>query len=434
MNRWGTGAKTRAALSVCGALLLTACGSGSGGSGGDSDELLVWVDNTRTAAAKEYAKAHPDQRIRVVTIPPDAGYVPTKISLANRTKRGWPDVVFLANPSETATLAAEPFDYAAPLDAAVPKKTLDGFAPGALDTCTFDGKTYCLRNDIAPAILWYDSELMKKYGYQVPTTWEEYQKVGLKAAAQHPGTIVGSVAGKYGAGLYFGSSGCPTRDTLSLTKVRIDTGDDTCTRVADVLQPLTEKKAVTNVVPTEPAFAKLGADDKILMLPGPAWFGDFMFEPSFKVPEGRIAAARMPLWKGESKSAAGQVGGGAYVVSKHAGKRAKAATDLVTWLTTDVPLQAKQPTYPAFTAAATEWGKAKAKDTYYAANPVPVLTEAAANLRPGFGAVRYEAEWQSSFNDTLGAAAGDGKSLKDSLGSWQKRLEQAAKTSNYTVE
>lgn len=54
-------------------------------------------------AAQQYKKAHPDVKLRIVTIPPDAGYVPTKISLANRTESGWPDVVFLANPAEAAT-------------------------------------------------------------------------------------------------------------------------------------------------------------------------------------------------------------------------------------------------------------------------------------------------------------------------------------------
>ncbi|MEU5642821.1 extracellular solute-binding protein [Streptomyces milbemycinicus] len=432
MNRWGPGFPTHAALVLCGALLLGGCGSGAGG--GHKDELLVWVDNTRTAAAQQYEKEHPDQKIRIVTIPPDAGYVPTKISLANRSKRGWPDLVFLANPAEAATLAADRFAYAAPLEGLVPGKTLDGFAPGSLDTCTFDGKVYCLRNDIAPTVLWYDAKLMEKYHYRAPTTWQDYQKLGLKAAAEHPGTIVGAVNGKYGAGTYFGSSGCPTRDTLSLTKVRIDTALATCTRVAEMLQPLAEKKAVTTIVPTDPAFAKLGSRNKILMLPGPAWFGDFMFKPAFKVPDGRIAAAPMPTWDGEDRSYSGQVGGGAFLISKHAGNRTKAAAAMATWLTTDTALQAKQPTYPAFTAAAAEWGKAKAKDPYYAANPVPVLTKAAAGLRPGFGAIRFEAEWQNSFNQTVGAATGGGKSLTDALSDWQKKLTQAAETNNYSVD
>ncbi|MER5427547.1 extracellular solute-binding protein [Streptomyces sp. NPDC002588] len=416
------------------ALLLAGCGGTGGGDSADGKgELLVWVDNTRTAAAQQYEKAHPDVKMRIVTIPPDAGYVPTKVSLANRSKSGWPDVVFLANPAEAATLASDRFGYAAPLDGLVPKSVRDGFAPGSLDTCTFGGKTYCLRNDIAPTVLWYDAKLMKSYGYDVPRTWAEYRQVGLKAAEDHPGTVVGAINGKYGAGVYFGSSGCPTRDTLSLTKVRIDLTQPSCTRVADLLQPLAEAKAVTMVVPTDPAFAKLGTQNKILMLPGPAWFGDFMFGPAFKIPKGRIAAAAMPTWPGETKSYAGQVGGGAFLVSAHAGGRTKEAVDLVRWMTTDVTLQAAQPTYPAFTAAARKWGETKSRDPYYASDPMPALSAAANALRPGFGAVRFEADWQTTFNDTVGKAAESGGDLRKALPSWQDKLDAAAGTSDYTV-
>jgi ABC-type glycerol-3-phosphate transport system substrate-binding protein len=434
MKRWRAASLTAAAAL---ALVLSGCGGtgggADGGSGGGKGELLVWVDNTRMPAAQQYKKAHPDLKMRIVTIPPDAGYVPTKISLANRTKSGWPDVVFLANPAEAATLASEKFGYAAQLDDLVPKSVRDGFTPGSLDTCTFGGKTYCLRNDIAPTVLWYDATLMKRYGYEVPKTWAEYQQTGLKAAQEHPGTIVGAVNGKYGAGIYFGSSGCATRDTLSLTEVHIDLGQANCTRVADLLQPLAREKAVTTVVPIDPGFAKFGKGDQILMLPAPAWFGDFMFGPAFKVPEGRIAAAPMPTWPGESKPYAGQVGGGAFLVSSHAGERTKEAADLVRWMTTDVDLQAEQPTYPAFTAAAKKWGEAKSKDPYYASDPMPALTAAASALRPGFGAVRFEADWQSSFNDTLVKAIDSGGNLRGALGSWQDKLEAAAKTSGYTV-
>lgn len=102
-------------------------------------------------------------------------------------------------------------------------------------------------------------------------------------------------------------------------------------------------------------------------------------------------------------------------------------------MTTDVSLQAKQPTYPAFTAAAQKWGEAKSKDPYYASDPTPALTAAADALRPGFGAVRFEADWQSSFNDTLVKAVHSGGNLRNALASWQDKLEAAAKTSGYTV-
>ncbi|MFI9569110.1 extracellular solute-binding protein [Streptomyces rishiriensis] len=426
-----------AALAAALAVALCACGGTGGGAGGGSGDgkspLLVWVDNTRVPAARQYEKAHPEVKMRIVTIPPDAGYVSTKISLADRAKGGWPDVVFLANPSEAATLASEKFGFAAPLDDLVPASVRAGFTPGSLDTCTFGGKTYCLRNDIAPTVLWYDAKLMDRYGYQVPRTWDEYRRTGLKAAAEHPGAVVGAVNGKYGAGIYFGSSGCPTRDTLSLTEVHIDLAGPNCTRVADLLQPLAREKAVTTVLPIDPGFSKLGKGDRILMLPGPAWFGDFMFGPAFKVPGKRIAAAPMPTWPGESKPYAGQVGGGAFVVSSHAGARTRKAADLVRWMTTDIALQAKQPTYPAFAAAAKKWGEAKSKDPYYASDPMPALIAAANALRPGFGAVRYEADWQSSFNDTFVKAVDSGGDLRASLRSWQDKLEAAAETNGYTT-
>jgi multiple sugar transport system substrate-binding protein len=102
-------------------------------------------------------------------------------------------------------------------------------------------------------------------------------------------------------------------------------------------------------------------------------------------------------------------------------------------MTTDVGLQAEQPTYPAFTAAARKWGEAKSRDSYYASDPMPALTAAANSLRPGFGAVRFEADWQASFNDTVGKAADTGGNLREALTSWQDKLDAAAKTSDYTV-
>lgn len=130
MKRWRVASLAAAAALT---LVLSGCGGtgggAGGGSGGGKGELLVWVDNTRMPAAQQYKKAHPDLKMRIVTIPPDAGYVPTKISLANRTKSGWPDVAFLANPAEAATLASEKFGYAASLDDLVPKSVRDGFTP-----------------------------------------------------------------------------------------------------------------------------------------------------------------------------------------------------------------------------------------------------------------------------------------------------------------
>src|SRR6266496_4474518 len=66
--------------------------------------LTVWVDSTRMAAAQLYQKQHPETKIDVVSYDGDANgsnYLQTKVSLFNRTREGWPDVVFSSQNNET---------------------------------------------------------------------------------------------------------------------------------------------------------------------------------------------------------------------------------------------------------------------------------------------------------------------------------------------
>ena len=82
--------------------------------------------------------------------------------------------------------------FAAPLDqGVVPQSWLDGYTPGALDPVTVDGHIYGARDNLAPVVLWYNKTLFDQFGYTVPTTWEEYQALGDKLAAEHPGYILG---------------------------------------------------------------------------------------------------------------------------------------------------------------------------------------------------------------------------------------------------
>ncbi|MGH3447904.1 MAG: ABC transporter substrate-binding protein, partial [Nocardioidaceae bacterium] len=233
-------AVTLGSLGVGVALLLGACaapgasdtddGDGNGGSGGGS--LSVWVDAARTPGAKQFKKEHPELDIHLTTIPNDPGYVLTKISLANEAGKGWPDVVFLNTPEDVASLATKTFDYAQPVNDLVDDNVVEGFAEGSLSGCTFSGTLYCLRNDIGQTVLWYNKSLMTKFGYDVPQTWEAYGELGARVAKEHPGYVIGDLNGKWGAGVYFTSSGCATRDVVDLTTVRIDTTGPKCARVA----------------------------------------------------------------------------------------------------------------------------------------------------------------------------------------------------------
>src|SRR5687767_557155 len=199
------------------ALVLAACGSGGGGgetTGNAQNEfkpveqtggkLTVWVDSTRLAAAQLYQKQNPSVPMDIVTYDGGANgsnYLQTKVSLFNRTGSGWPDVVFSSQNNETTWAAQAKFT--APLNKGlIPQSLLDGWAPGANDPCTVDGTLYCLRNDLSQTVLWYNASLMQQWGYQVPTTWEQYEAIGKKVAAEHPGYLVGSAGDTFTPEIY----------------------------------------------------------------------------------------------------------------------------------------------------------------------------------------------------------------------------------------
>ena len=183
------------------AAALSACGGGGSSTSGSvlkdgfkqvpqsAGTLTVWVDSTRLAAAQAYKKAHPNVKLNIVTYDGDANganTLQTKVDLFDCTGSGWPDVVFSAEQNETSWAVTAGF--AAPLnEGLIPSSTLDNFATGAMSVCTVNGKLYGLRNDLAQVVLWYNAALMKKWGYQVPTTWPQDQQLGEQVAKQHPG-------------------------------------------------------------------------------------------------------------------------------------------------------------------------------------------------------------------------------------------------------
>ena len=437
------------AAGVAAALLLAACGGGDssttdavGNSGGSDDtpmasdpsaEVVVWTDGVREPMVKAYIDAHPDANIKLVTVPQDSGYVSTKVQLANRVEKGWPDVVFLADSPEIAALAAAPYDFAQPLDELVDKEVIEDFAPGTLVNCTFDGKTYCLQNDIAQTVLWYNAKLMEDFGYEVPTTWAEYAALGEKVAAEHPGYVIGAMGDHNMMIAYYQASGCPMRDTIASDKVHIDVEDPTCTRVNDLVQPLIDNGTVPTVSIFDPPFAELGVQNKILMLPGASWMGDFVFKDTYQTPPGQLAAAPMPAWEGEDAGYSGAVGGGVWSVSKHA-KNVEGAVDLITWLTTDVSIQDQQPTYPANMTAAASWSINKEADPYYAENPIPVFETQAGLIRDNWKFTRYSTVATNQWNELVVSGLKDGKTLSELVPAYGEELKKAAEMAGYTVE
>jgi ABC-type glycerol-3-phosphate transport system substrate-binding protein len=402
----------------------------------NTSTITVWADSTRLPAVQQYQQSHPDAKLNIVTYDGSADgstYLQSKVQLFDRTNSGWPDVVF-GSPTDV-TWASQPTGpsaqaFAAPLDVnLVPQQTLDGFAKGSLTPCQFSGHTYCLRNDIAQVVLWYNKTLMDQFGYQVPTTWEQYEALGERVAKEHPGYLVGSVGDTNSQESYFWSSQCPAFQLVQPTTLKVDLADSNCTRMAGLLDKLIANKTVSTQGFFSQGFSK-DSGSKVLMANGPSWYGKYLFDTAFKVPAGQMAVAGPLTWEGETIAATGNVGGGVWMVSSHS-KNLKAATDLATWLTTSNDFQANAPTYPAYVPAAKAWLANPVNKQYFATDVSDVFEKAANLVWTGWSNTKFSDA--TAWSSVVLPALTSGKTLTETLPQWQSAIVDEAKSVGYTI-
>ncbi|MFF9808395.1 ABC transporter substrate-binding protein [Streptomyces coeruleorubidus] len=443
-RRRALGKRRSALLAGCAAtVVLTVAACGSGGTAGTTAKdgftqapqkdgaLTVWVDATRMDAAKLYQKLHPEVKLNIVSYDGNANgsnYLQTKVQLFNRTGKGWPDVVFSSQNNEV-TWAVDA-GFAAPLNKGlIPEATLGKFAKGANDVCTVNGTLYCLRNDLSQAVLWYNAPLMKKFGYAVPTTWEEYLTLGKKVAKEHPGYLVGDAGDSFTPEIYLWASKCGANEITGAKSVSVNTTSENCTKMAKLMDVLIKKKSmsITGVFSTD--FAK-NKSDKVLLMPGPAWFGGAVFKDGLKTPAGQIAVAPIPQWQGDSSPSTGNVGGGTWLLSQHS-THLKAATDFLKWVTTDKAYQGeKAPGFPAYAPVAETWLKGQDASGYFASD-LSALATASSQVWPGWGSGQFsqEAIWAATVKPGLT----QGKTIVSMLPAWQESIVKHAESNGYKV-
>lgn len=428
-RRLRTGA-VAVATAVSAALMLSACTGTPSEPNTTSDPdapIVVWTDETRKPYFEAYQEAHPDVELEITVA--DLGQLLTKIQLFNRAGKGWPDVVFTGDPNQIAALASPLYDeFPAVLDDLVPEDVQEGFGTGN-DRCVIDGKLVCLTNDLAPTVLFVNQPLLDEFGYTVPTTWDEYQELGADLAANHPGYSMGAMGDALLYYSLFWSSGCPTQDPVDSVEVVINTADQTCTRVADLVDPMLENGSLSSTSPFDESFIKLAQEGKLLMTPGPVWYGDlFKAESLWNAPAGTLSVAPLPTWEGEGPLA-GNFGGGIYIVSRHAANL-EGAADVATWVSTNLDVQSTAITYPAYEPAAEAWA-ANQGDYFVNDDAAAIFAAAVPTINPAYQPVRYNAP--AAFGDTVTKSVLAGGTVAEALEAFGVQLTQLAQQAGYAV-
>jgi len=401
--------------------------------------ITIWVDAPRLPGAQLYAKIMKGKVDVKVELHAQADLV-QKVSLFNRVKKGWPDVVF--GPPNDVSVLADANNVLA-LDKYAPASFWKDMEGGNKWCKGADGKTYCVKNDLAQDVLWVNTKLMKQFGYTVPKTMDEFAKIGADIAKNHPGYSLGALGtqGMYSG--YLWPSQCPVNQATSSTVVTIAPKSPKCTRATTLVQPMIDSGVLSTSAPWDADFiADFGKPDKVVMTIGPSWFGEFVIKPasSWAVPAGEITAAEMPMWAGEKVNYSGEWGGGIYTVSPHSKYPTEALAFAIFMVSdkrnvTDVlnpDGSHGAPTFPASAKGNAYWKAKISADTWYSANPYPAMLAQSTKIFPGEKPVSYDSN--GAMEGTYSNALKKTKNAQSALEEFATYATGLAKQLGYTVK
>jgi ABC-type glycerol-3-phosphate transport system substrate-binding protein len=426
-------------LALASALVLSACagggagggstspGSSSGGAAADgANSLLIYVDPVREPACNQFKESRPDVDVTCEVVGQEE--VLPKVALANQTKSGWPDVTF--NPSNNVGIFQDPLNgYALKLDDYVDPAIIESYG-GSGDWCKIDGSYYCLKNDLAQTVLWYDAVTFEELGLTVPTTMNDFAATALKLKGT--GFVAGAIGDQGFYAGYLWPSGCPVSQVIDTDTVRINPDAAECKKVYALVQPLIDAGVLDTRGSFDAGFIEdVARKGKVAMQIGPSWWGQFVIRPadSWGIAEGRMTAAEMPIWAGESVNYSGEWGGGVWVGnSNHPNPQLVA--DAIVYFATDPDMRADKVTFPGSKPAFEKWRAPLTTDPFYAADPTAAMVAQVPKIRQTERPARFDLRGQIGVLATEIQGTSD---IEAAVRTFMLGAQELAKGVGYTV-
>jgi multiple sugar transport system substrate-binding protein len=287
----------------------------------------TWVPNMDKIVAV-WNKAHPDIK---VTVSKQAGGDQASAKFLTAAKAGNPpDLVQAEYQHLPSFVAAEAVADIKAETAAIKPEFSDGL--WGLVTLGTDG-VYGIPQDSGPMMLFYRADLFKKYGVDVPKTWDEYAEAARKVHKKDPKVYLGTFSSK-DPGSFAGLAQQAGAQWWSISggswKVGID--DAPTTKVADYWGGLVKEGVIDDMPYFTPEWNKALNDGKLLTWPSAVW-APGVLEANAPKGKGKWAVAPLPQWSaGENVS--GFWGGSSTAVAAKSKHKAQ-AVQFATWLNTD---------------------------------------------------------------------------------------------------
>ena len=430
---WLTAVAGTAAVAVA----LTGCSSDDGGSSGSTDgaaasgepitlEMWAWASNIEKRV-DAWNAANPDVQVRL-TKPGGNEDVPTKIITATRAGEG-PDIaqaeygqlpsMVISDVAREITEEYEPY--------------AEKYAPAINDLVTFDGAVFGVPQDIGPTGMMYRTDIFDEYGFEVPTTWEEFAEVAedIREAGDGDMYIANFAGGD--ADLFVGLTMQAGANwwTVDGDEWKVDIDSQASRDVLAFWQDMVDRDLVSVVPGGTPEWNAMMNDGKILTNVSGVWAAGVM---ASIVPDtiGKWKGARTPEWT-PGVQTVGYRGGSVNFVTTSS-EHPKEAAEVILWLNASDEGAEGLAEISKFPAAlhgqdslSTPPALMPEDEDYW-----PLATEIAQDTFPIQWGPNPNVAF-AAFTDEVGKALTNGTSVVDALPLVQKAVVDDLKASGFTV-
>jgi multiple sugar transport system substrate-binding protein len=310
------------------------------------------------------------------------------------------------------------------------------FAPGVWKQVTLGtGAVYAIPQDSGPLMFYYRTDLFKKYGLTVPTTWDQFKADAEKLRGEDSTKYLTTFSAN-DAGLFAGLAQQAGAQwwTTSGSSWKVALNDAATQKVASFWGGLVKEGAIDNQPMYTPAWSKALDDGTQIAWVSAVW-APGVLSSSAPSGKGKWAMAPLPQWIA-GQNVTGSWGGSSTAVTNDS-KNKDAAAQFALWLNTDpqavAALVKDSYVYPAATDAQTGGALASAPD--YFANQPDFYTQAAkiaATTAPAAWGPNVNTAY-SAFKDAFGKAAQNRGDFLAALNSVQQTTLADMQKQGFTV-
>ncbi|HEY9523404.1 MAG TPA: sugar ABC transporter substrate-binding protein, partial [Thermopolyspora sp.] len=287
----------------------------------------TWVPNMDKIVAA-WNTAHPDIK---VTVSKQAGGDDASAKFLTAAKAGNPpDLVQAEYQHLPSFVAADAVADIKNETASIRSQFSDGL--WKLVTLGTDG-VYGIPQDSGPMMLYYRTDLFKKYGIDVPKTWDDYAEAARTVHKKDPKVYLGTFSTK-DPGSFAGLAQQAGAQWWSISgeSWKVGISDPATIKVADYWGGLVKEGVIDDMPYFTPEWNKALNDGKLLTWPSAVW-GPGVLDANAPKGKGKWAIAPLPQWSaGENVS--GFWGGSSTAVAAKSPNKAQ-AVQFATWLNTD---------------------------------------------------------------------------------------------------